>query len=404
MTAPMITERMPPYPTRRPEVIAAAVDALQRGEWARLEGVPETEAALREYHGGSHVWFISSGTAALEAILLGHGIGPGDEVITTPYTWGATVSAILAIGAIPVFADIDPISGLLDPDTVESCITPRTRAILAVHLFGHPCDAVRLRGIADRHGLFLFEDGSQAHGARLHGRVVGRFGQASAFSCMGLKLLAGTEGGYCLFEDGEAEANAWLYGRHPRGMDPARRERLAQGGLLDALQLGWRPCAVSAALVRAALPWLDSENATRRRNAACLRTRLEGVRGITLPPEIPGAQGCYHLLSLVVHSEEIGVSRDEFLRRMNAQGAGAFVYIPVPIHQLPRLNPHNYKGPRVLWHDALLRAGVDYRETKCPGAEWRSAHTVELGFNWTLDNPHAMEQLAAAVRAAASPS
>ena len=244
----MITERMPAFPARRPEVLAAAMDALQRGEWARLEGVPETEAALRRYHGGGHVWFVSSGTAALEAILLGHGIGPGDEVITTPYTWGATVSSILAVGAIPVFADVDRQTGLIDPDTVEPCITPRTRAILAVHLFGHPCDAVRLREIADRHGLLFLEDGSQAHGATLHGRTVGRFGHASAFSCMGLKLLAGTEGGYCVFEDGEAEAHAWLYGRHPRGMEASRRDRLAADGLLDALQLGWRPCAVSAAL------------------------------------------------------------------------------------------------------------------------------------------------------------
>jgi len=396
-----LTERMPAYPVRRPEVIAAAVDALQRGEWARLEGVPETEAALRAYHGADHVWFVASGTAALEALLLGHGIGPGDEVITTPYTWGATVSAILAVGAVPVFADIDRITAQIDPATVEAVITPRTRAILAVHLFGHPCDAVALRAIADRRGIFFFEDGSQAHGARLAGRTVGRFGHGSAFSCMGLKLLAGTEGGYCVFEDPDAEARAWLYGRHPRGMDPARREGLAEAGLLDALQLGWRPCAVSAALVRAALPWLDSENATRRRNAAVLRAALDGIPGVTLPPELPGAQGCYHLLSLVYEPEITGVSREEFLRRLNAGGAGAFIYIPIPIHRLKRLNPHGYEGPRVFWHEQLLRAGIDYRETSCPAAEWRADHSVEMGFNWTQDNPRAMEQIAGLVREAA---
>ncbi len=389
---------MPDHPVRRPEVIAAAVRVLEAGDWTRLEGAPETEAALRDYHGGGEVWFVASGTAALEAIMLGHEIGPGDEVVTTPYTWGATVSSILAIGAVPVFADIDRTTGLLDVASVAAAITPRTRAILAVHLFGHPCDAVALRKLADERGILLFEDGSQAHGARLHGERVGRFGHAAAFSCMAMKLLGGTEGGYAVFEDPLAAERAYLHGKHPRGLNADARERLEARGLLDSLQLGWRPCAVGAALVEAALPFLDGEIAARRANAARLRANLAGEAAVLMPPELPGAEGCHHLLSLLHDSETSGLSRADYVQRLNSRGAGAFVYIPTPIHRLRRLNPASYEGPRVFWHDQIRRAGVDYRETHCPNAEWRSANAVELGFNWTVENPDAMDQLADVLR------
>lgn len=400
-TTPILTEKPPPFPTRRPEVIAAAQNFLAEKAWTRLEGAPETEAALRDYHGGGTVWYLSSGTAALEAIMLGHGIGPGDEVITTPYTWGATVSAILAIGAIPVFADIEKYSARIDPDSVRNLLSPRTKAILGVHLYGHPCDAAQLREIADEHGITFFEDGSQAHGAKLHGQRVGRFGHASAFSCMGLKPLAGTEGGYAIFEDPAAAERAFLYGRHPRGIAPDRVQVLEAQGLLDSLQLGWRPCALGAELVRVALPFLDEENHARRENAQTLRDHLGEVPGLTLFGELPGAEGVYHLLS-IVYDEDVGkVSFEEFRKGLQQTGAGGFLYIPTPIHRMKRLSPRGYEGPRVLWHEQLLRAGVDYSDTYCPHADWRAARAVEFGFNWTLPNPAAMEQLATCFRTAA---
>jgi dTDP-4-amino-4,6-dideoxygalactose transaminase len=398
----------PTYPVRRPEVISAALERLRQHDWTRLEGEPETEAALAAWHGrgvaGSEpeVWYVSSGTAALEAIMLGHEIGPGDEVVVTPYTWGATVSAILAIGAIPVFADVDPITGLLDPAAAEAAITPRTRALMCVHLFGMPCDGTRLRELADRRGILLFEDGSQAHGARWRGQRVGAFGHAAAFSCMGLKLLAGTEGGYAIFHDRAAAERAYLYGRHPRGLRPDRAAALADQGLLDALQLGWRPCTVGAALVRAALPQLDSEVGARRRNAAILRDRIAACRHLAMPAEVAGAESAWHLLSLVFRPETAGCDLATYRKRLAALGADSFRYIPVPIHRLARLNPHGYTGPRVFWHEQLLRAGVDYRRCSCPQAEWRAEREFTMGFNWTVDDPAAMHRLAEALINAAS--
>ncbi len=395
-----LTEEMPRYPVRHETALAAMVERFRGSDWTRLEGAPETEAALRVFHGGGHVWYLSSGTAALEALLLGHGIGPGDEVVTTPYTWGATVSAILAVGAVPVFADIFRDTGLLDPATVEACITSRTRAILGVHLFGHPCDNQALAALARRHGIRYFEDGSQAHGARLHGERVGRGGDGAAFSCMGLKPLAGSEGGYAVFEDEAALERASLYGKHPRGLSEEAARRLGEAGLLDTLQLGWRPCAFGADLVRVQLPYMEDENAARRANANHLRSLLEGLPGVSLPPEAAGAEGVYHLLSLIYEPEVTGIDRETFNARLREAGLGPFVYIRVPIHRMKRLNPGGYDGPRVLWHAQLERAGVDYREVSCPAAEWRAEHSVEMVFNWTEENPKAMKQIAGAIRQA----
>ncbi|MCC5790300.1 MAG: aminotransferase class V-fold PLP-dependent enzyme [Opitutales bacterium] len=384
----------PRFPRRREDVLDAAMTALREKPWARLEGVPETEAALKSFHGGGLPWFISSGTASLMALLLGHEIGPGDEVITTPYTWGATISAILTVGAIPVFADIQRENALLDPATVEAKISPKTKAVLCVHLFGHACDMTKLRTITRKHGLLLFEDGSQAHGAKWQDRVVGLEGDGAAFSCMGMKLLAGTEGGYALFTKPDPLEKASLYGKHPRGMSADRVAVLQEQGLLDALQLGWRPCVVSAALVKANLPYLNGEITARRSNAQRLRENLKGQKAVCLPEEETGATGCYHLLSLVFDPAEGAPPRAVVHGRLQKAGLGGFIYIPTPMHRLKRLNPHEYEGPRVFWHEALRQAGVDYRETHCPAAEWRSEHSLEFSFNWTEEAPEAMDQMA----------
>ncbi|NEP79013.1 MAG: hypothetical protein F6K39_13085 [Okeania sp. SIO3B3] len=331
--------------------------------------------------------------------MLGHGIGPGDEVITTPYTWGATVAAILAIGAVPVFADIQADCPVIDPESVASRITPRTKAILAVHLFGYPADMPALRQIANEHGLYLFEDGSQAHGARLKGELVGRFGHASAFSCMALKPLGGTEGGYCIFEDKEAAERAYLHGKHPRGLAPDRAESLTDEGLLDSLQLGWRPCAIGAELVRTGLPTLDAENADRRENARHLRSLLEDIPGIHIDAEPEGSEPIYHLMSIRYDREIIPLSPAECLEKLASTGLGAFHYVPTPIHRLRRMNWHNYDGPDIFWHRQLRDSGIHYNETRCPTAERRSQSSFEMGWNWTETNPHAMEQIVSALRA-----
>ncbi len=160
--------------------------------------IEEAENAIATWQGAEHCMVLSSGHATLQMSLVGLEIGPGDEVITTPYSWGASVSCILHCGAIPKFTDVFPDTGLMDPSTIEPLITRRTRAILPVHIHGQPADMPAIMRIARKHGLAVVEDGSQAHGAMISGKKVGQFGDASGFSCMGFKLLGALEGGYLI--------------------------------------------------------------------------------------------------------------------------------------------------------------------------------------------------------------
>ena len=392
--------KFPAYPVNTPEILAAVKAQLDSGLWTRLEGAPELEADWEAFQGGGHAWFVSSGTDALEAIFLGHEIRPGDEIVTTPYTWGASVAAILSIGAIPVFADICLETGQLDPESVKSCLSPKTRAILAVHLFGIPSPVDKLAQIARENSLYLFEDASQAHGARLHGRRVGTFGDAAAFSCMGMKPLGSTEGGLAVFRDRAARERAYLYGRHPRGIEPDRVAALEKDGLLDTLQLGWRPSAISAAILRARLPHLDRENAGRRRNARLLREALAPVSAVRLIGEPPETEPVYHLLSFTVNHSASALSRSEVLDRLREEGLPVFPYIPTPVHRMKRLNPGGYEGPFVLWHPWLRQAGIDYSNTNCPNAEERSRLAFEMAWNFTTEDPQFMLQIADAFRRA----
>jgi len=392
--------QFPAYPKITTEVREAVLRQLESGAWTRLEGAPELERAWEVFQGGGHAWFVSSGTAALQAIMLGHGIGPGDEVITTPYTWGATVSAILMIGAIPVFADIDFATGQIDPSSVAARVGPKTRAIMAVHMYGIPAPMDTLAQVAREHGLLLFEDGSQAHGARLRGKRVGTFGDAAAFSCMALKPLAGTEGGFAQFRDAAAREAAYLYGRHPRGIEPERVDALRAAGLLDTLQMGWRPCALSAAIIGARLPDLDAQNAARRANARRLRERLNGFRAVRLIEETADSDPVYHMLSFTVDPDHCSCSRDDAIARLRAHGIGVFAYMPVPVHRMRRLGPAGYDGPEVFWHRWMRAAGIDYSTTSCPNAERRCALGMELGWNFTNDDPPSMDEMARRIRIA----
>jgi dTDP-4-amino-4,6-dideoxygalactose transaminase len=166
--------------------------------------------------------------------LAGLEVGPGDEVITTPFTWGASVSCILHQGAVPVFADVDRKTGLIDPGSIEAVITKRTRAILAVHIFGQPAAMQRIMKIAAKHDLVVVEDGSQAHGATIGGRVVGGFGHAAGVSCMGGKLLATSEAGYMVTPNEDLYWKACLLSQH-MGRPPDRGFPDKMRPLVDSL-------------------------------------------------------------------------------------------------------------------------------------------------------------------------
>lgn len=374
------------FPQYSERAIERVVEVLRAGKAIGLgrehsPEIVEAEATISRYHGGRHVLSCGSGHGALHAALAGLEICCGDEVITTPYTWGASTSCILHQNAIPFFVDVQRDTGLIDPELVEAAITPRTKAILAVHLFGQPANLLRLRAIADKHGLSLIEDGSQAHGAEIDGRRVGDVGDAAGFSCMGGKILATTEAGYLVTPHERVYWRGAMIGQHMgRSPDPGFPEELRE--YADSLVYTYRVTPLNAVLLTEQFGRLDAQLAERRRHAALLRAKLASAQFVRVPQYAATTKPSYHLFTMTFDAEAAGVTRDTFVAALKAEGLLAFGYVPSPIPDWKRLHWQDYRGPRAAWHAALRTAGVDYRGLALPNCRWRVAHAIETRFDF----------------------
>lgn len=305
-------------PISKPDIGPAEEEAvlgvLRSGMLAMGHRTAEFEAAWAAYCGVRHAVLMANGTVALEAILRGLGIGPGDEVVTVGFTFNATVSAILQAGARPVFVDIRADDFCMDPDLVEAALTPRTKAILPVHLYGLMADMDPLVEIAERHGIAIVEDAAQAHGATYRGRRAGRFGPAM-FSLYATKNLMSGEGGFATTDDDELADRLRLYRNH--GM----RVRYHH----EALGTNFKPTDLAAALGLAQLARLDERTERRRRNAARL---AEGLRGYLVPRVPEGREHVWHQYTMRFPGE-----RQRVIDGLAERGIGTLVYYPVPVHR-----------------------------------------------------------------------
>jgi perosamine synthetase len=293
----------------------AVCAVLESGMLAQGPRVAEFEERFAAYCGVQYAVATSSGTTALHVALLAHGLGPGDEVITTPFTFIASANSIRYVGAEPVFADIDPVTFNIDPKSVESAITERTRAIMPVHLFGLPCDMDALMDVAGRYHLTMIEDACQAHGATYNGKRVGSFG-TGCFSFYPTKNITSAEGGMITTNDADVAARARVIRQH--GM----RRRYYH----DEMGYNFRMTDVHAAIGLAQLPKLDRFNEARIANAAYFGAHLENV----VTPVTP--RGCRH----VFHQYTVRVldgRRDAAVSKLRDQGIGCGVYYPVPVHK-----------------------------------------------------------------------
>ena len=304
-------------PIARPEMGTEERDAvwsaLASGQLAQGARVKEFEERFAAFVGAPHGVAASSGTTALHLALLGLGIGPGDEVITVSFTFTATVSPILHVGARPIFVDVDPATFTMDPSGIEAAITPRTRAIIPVSLYGQPADMPAIIEIAERHGIPVIEDACQAHGASLDGRSSGAWGMG-VFSFYPTKNMTTGEGGIITTNDpGFAERTRLL---REHGM----RERYRP----DILGYNFRMTDVHASIGLPQLEKLPAANA--RRQAIAARYTAE-MRGVITPAVRPGATHVYHQYTLRVGR------RDEFAEALTGLGVGSNVYYPVPVHR-----------------------------------------------------------------------
>jgi dTDP-4-amino-4,6-dideoxygalactose transaminase len=285
-------------------------------------GGPEVEAFEREaadYLGTKHAVGVNSGTDALVIGLRALGIGPGDEVITTPFTFFATGESIANVGATPVFVDIDENSFNIDPSLIEDAITPRTKAILPVHLFGRPCDMDAVMGIAERHGLKVVEDAAQSFGARLGGQQSGTFGHVGAFSFFPSKNLgAFGDAGLLATDDDEVAESARMLRAHG-SRTKYYNETLGYNSRLDSLQ---------AAFLRVKLPHVDTWNERRRAVAATYDALLGSVHGLRRPAFVAGH--VFHQYTVRVGSNR----RDDAKAELDSRGIGSAIYYPVALDGL----------------------------------------------------------------------
>jgi perosamine synthetase len=391
--------------------------ALQRvGEFLRtgpLQGlsklhpvIGEFEAEFARYHGVPQCLAASSGHGALQSALIGLEVTGGDHVLTSPYSWGASVSCILHNGAVPIFADVDPDTGLLDPARLADYVTPQTTAILVPHIFGRSADMTAIMAFAESRGLLVVEDGSQAHGAVHRGDKVGSFGDAAGFSVNGVKPLATTEGGYMLTRHEGAYWKATLSCQHA-----GRSEMLGRASeagfpdelrpYIDSLVYTYRPDCVAAILALDGLARLDGENEVRRRHVSRFLDGIAEVDFLDFPPVPDDEEAAFYMLSLNFDEAAAGVRRDTFIEALNAEGVPAVAYVDKSLHRSPRLSP-DWSGPRVMWTETLRQAGVDPTAAELPQCERKVARSVEIPWNYAEWQPELIDRLAEGVRKVAA--
>lgn len=327
---PIRQSPLPQWPTFGEDELSAVAGVLRSGNvnyWTGEEG-KQFEREYAAYCGRKFSLAVANGTVALELALHALGIGPGDEVIVPCRTFIASASAVVLRGAKPVMADVDIESQVITAATIRAAITPRTRAVIVVHLAGWPCEMDSILDAAHQHGLKVIEDCAQAHGAFFHNRPVGSFGDASAFSfCQDKILTTGGEGGMLLLDSEEYWSCAWSYRDHGKSYE-AMFERPHPGGFRwvhDSFGTNWRMTEMQAAIGRVLLRNLDEQVARRRHNAHFLNSRLAACRAVrtTLPPD--GIYHSYYKYYFFLRPETLkpGWTRDRIVAAINAEGIPA---------------------------------------------------------------------------------
>jgi dTDP-4-amino-4,6-dideoxygalactose transaminase len=366
---PTKTNNFPDWPQHDQKEEKALLEVLRSGVWWRTPGTKtlEFEQKFAEFHQARHGVACTNGTAALEIVVAALGIGLGDEVIVPDFTFVASASAILSTGAMPVFVDIDPGTYCIDPEKVEAAVTPRTKAVMAVHIAGHPSNLDRLQEICRIHNLALIEDSAHAHGSEWNGHKVGSIGTAGTFSFQASKLMTAGEGGMVITNNEDLSVrirsvhdcgrmpDQWFYSHYTYGSN----YRLSE----------WQGAVLIQQLSR-----LEEQTTIRNKNAAFLDkelAKIEGIRPQTLDPRVTcNGHYCY-----IFHYDSKyfnGLSTEDFIKAFEAEGIPTQASYP-PVHELDlfqngefrkRLSPEHAKQP------------FDFLKTNMPVSKDAALNTV----------------------------
>ncbi|MEV0427359.1 DegT/DnrJ/EryC1/StrS family aminotransferase [Micromonospora sp. NPDC050495] len=308
--------------------IDAAVRVLRSGLVVQGPEVKAFEEEFGDLVAGRHCVAVNSGTSALQLTLMALGFGPGDEIIVPSFSFAASANAVRLVGAEPVFVDIEPGSFCVDPAAVAAAVTPRTVAIMPVHLYGHPAAMDKIMEIAERHSLAVVEDAAQAHAAALNGQPVGSLGTAGCFSFYPTKNMHSLEGGMVTTADAQLARTLRLL----------RNQGMEQRYANEIVGANMRMTDVAAAIGRVQLRQLPDWTERRRANAKYLDSKITGM---VTPPVADNARHVYHQYTVRVQGD-----RDAAQRRLTELGIGNAVYYPTPIHRLkPYLTEDGQPGP-----------------------------------------------------------
>ena len=303
------------------EEIENVVEVLKSGMIAQGPKVMEFEEKFANWIGAKYGIATNSGTSALHVALLACGIGEGDEVITTPFTFIASGNAIVYTGATPVFADIDLDTYTIDPDKIEDLITDKTKAILPVQLYGQAADMDKIREIAEKHDLKIIEDAAQAHGAEYNGEKVGTLGDMACFSFYPTKNMTTSEGGMITTDDEELAKKAQMFRAH------GASERYHH----DEIGYNFRMTDIAAAIGLAQLNVIDEFNNKRISNANYLNEQLKDVEGIVTPKSPDNYKHVYHQYTIRVEKG----NRDDWVEFLTNKGIGTGIHYPIPLYNQP---------------------------------------------------------------------
>jgi len=328
---PVRTEPFSTWPVFGEEEEHCLIKVLRSGKWGKTTGeeVVRFERRFAEYHQAKHAVAVVTGTTGLRLALMAMEIEAGDEVIVPPFTFIATASAVAEVNATPVFADLDLDTFNIDPAAIEEAITPRTRAIIPVHLGGLPCDMDAIMEIARRHDLTVIEDAAHAHGAEYKGRRVGSIGHMSMFSFQASKNVNSGEGGIVLTNDDELAERLWSLHNCGRQPDRAWYEHFILGG-------NHRLSEFQGALLNVQWDRFERQAERREENGQYLAQRIKSVPGIhPQARSVDCTRHAYHVFPFRLDSAEFGAGREQFLKALSAEGIPAAATYPVPLYCQP---------------------------------------------------------------------
>lgn len=312
----------------------AVLEVLDSGMLAQGPKVREFEKNFAKSTGSKYVLAVSNGTAALHIALFAAGIGPGDEVITTPFTFVATANSILMAGATPVFVDIDEKTFNLDPKKIEKEITKKTKAILPVNLYGQPADYKALRQIADKHHLLIIEDAAQSVGAAFKGKMSGTLGDIATFSLYATKNITTGEGGFVTTDNEEWYEKAKLF-RHHGQSEKTQYEYVMLG-------YNYRMTDIQAAIGIEQIKRLKKINGKRQQTAIKYNEAFKNIKGIIVPYIDSRSTHVFHQYTLRI-TEDFKYPRDEFREKLAAKGIQTNIYYPKPLYEFNHLQTRQDK-------------------------------------------------------------